>query len=90
MLNGKLQLERVANGWILTQPDSPPEVFVEAFDCICRISEILGVESGAATARMLLDMAEGFTSSGHIDSATDPDVAELAAPNTPSTVAIGD
>ncbi len=93
MLNSRLTIERADNGWVASWYDGAPtftphrEVFSEPVAFFNRLSELMGILGGAAAARALLAAAE---LSCHVDPATDPDAAAIAAPGTPPTVPIGD
>ena len=90
MLNGKLSIERADNGWSLSWYDNLVphwEVYLDGYDCLCKLAEVVGMVAGPAAARALLGAAEATQ---HVDPATDNEVAEYSAPGTPPTVAIGD
>jgi hypothetical protein len=104
MLNGKLSIERADNGWILswyetrksltTTIDPCREVFADAFECLLRLSEVVGIVAGAAAARAVCELAESHAQSedsgGPVNPATDPDVQAYAAPGCPDSVMAGD
>lgn len=92
MLNGKLNVSRADNGFILSWYDgkdmSPRnEVYSipNAFSGLCRIAEIIGVEAGAAAARQFLETAQAAC-----DPSVDPDVAEMMPDHAPPSSFAGD
>lgn len=101
MLNGKLGIEKADNGWILswyetrrdvtTTVECSREVYSDAFECLARIAEIAGMQTGPAAARAVCALAEAHASdSAGFNPAVDPDVAEMMPDHAPSTAYVGD